>query len=200
MKMENNLITEQVFEIKWLKLSSDIDKRFSELIEELNSNGTEFSRNLKKELCEMKKRTEDEFKEVWSYMKSHLISIEHGQKMLYDPKEGLLTIALRKVEEAIKMARDAAQCTLGSKQASEKAESAAHKAEKAIDKVWKAILFPVVGSAILWFSAQFLLIGPKQDEVINELRNKIKQDAENQNRTETRMDKLYLMLEKINRR
>jgi hypothetical protein len=163
-----------------LKIMDEINKRFEEVLHDLNENGSEFSRNIKLEILELRDNTKKEIEELWSWSKSQLLSIKQGQQMMYDPKDGLITIALRKVQEAVKMAQDSALCTIAAQKASEKAEMAADGAKQAVDKVWIAILLPVIGSAIIWLATQFWIAGPKQDALVKEMKAKLEQDAKNQ--------------------
>jgi hypothetical protein len=89
----------------------EINDQFDEIISGLDKDGTEFARSLKAEIVGMKKGVKKEMENVWSYLKSKLVSIEAGQKMLYDPGEGIMSKTLEKAEMAVKMARDSAACT-----------------------------------------------------------------------------------------
>lgn len=93
---------------------SETYQAFDDTIEQLNREGTEYARGLAKDLKNIKNKTAEEIKNVWSFVKSSLVSIEAGQKMLYNPKDGIMTKTLEKVSQAIKMSRDSAECTAAS--------------------------------------------------------------------------------------
>lgn len=104
-------MTENEIENMRLRLMAEVNERFDEIVRDLNDNGTEFARSLEKEIVVMRNSVKKEVENVWSYLKSKLVSIETGQKMLYDPKDGIMTKILGKVDMAVKMARDSAACT-----------------------------------------------------------------------------------------
>lgn len=107
----------------------EVNEQFDAIVKELDKNGTEFSRALKAEIQTMREGVKEEMKNVWSYLKSKLVSIETGQKMLYDPKEGIMTKLLEKTQAAVKMARDSAECTAACQKALEESKDYLEKQE-----------------------------------------------------------------------
>lgn len=139
MKLSNDTDLENIR----LRVMADVNERFAEvndqfdaIVKELDKNGTEFSRSLKAEIETMRKGVKKEMENVWSYLKSKLVSIEAGQKMLYDPKEGIMTKLLDKTEAAVKMARDSAECTAACQKAVEASKDYLEKQdEKHVEEV-----------------------------------------------------------------
>lgn len=172
-------MNEQELELVRLRIMADVDCRFETVMKELNMNGSEFSRALRKEMNSLRLNTEEKIKEVWSWVTSHLVSIEAGQKMLYDPKDGLIQKALNKVEAAVKMATDAAACTVEARKAADDAKLYIRANIFVTAVTFLGILVTVVGG-------YFAFIGKTRDEISNQramvtaLQEKLKQDADNQ--------------------
>lgn len=186
---EGVTMTEQEMELLRLKIMEEVNLRFDELVTELNCNGSEYSRALSKELDEMKAKAKRDLDEVWSYVKSQLVSIEQGQKMLYDPKDGLLTKVLRKAEEAVRVAQDSARCTAAAQKAAERSEGFAKEAN-----------FYVRGSIVVTIVAFLGIVGTEvyrvidanskahvelqqQKAMVEALQKKLEQDDKNQVQT-----------------
>lgn len=91
-----------------LNLITEMNDKFDEILKDLNENGTEYSRMLKKDLDVMRENATRDFEEIWSFTKSKLVSVEQGQKLFY---ENIFPRLMNKIELAVKMARDSAQCT-----------------------------------------------------------------------------------------
>lgn len=91
-----------------LNLITEMNDKFDEVLKDLNENGTEYSRMLKKDLDVMRENATRDFEEIWSFTKSKLVSVEQGQKLFY---ENIFPRLMNKIELAVKMARDSAQCT-----------------------------------------------------------------------------------------
>lgn len=171
--------------------------QFDEITRELDKDGTEFSRSLKAEIEEMKKSLKSELENVWSYLKSKLVSIEAGQKMLYDPQNGIMTKVLNKVEAAIKMSRDAAMCTAEANKAAENAAKSADDTRIFVrtNIFVTAITFLGILITVVTFGVSYtekLRDDAKaQKDMIAAMQEKITQDAANQQETVSMMKKLY---------
>jgi len=207
--MEDKLI-----EIKLMELKNEFDGYFRRIIKELDEKGTEYSRSLKSELSSMKEKAKLEMDEIWSYVKSHLISIEHGQNILYDPKDGILTVILKKAEQAIKFAGESAECTAEAAHAARDAEAAAAKTELSskaaadaaddVKRYSRASIFVTattfVGIVITVLTLYLTIANRAKDELKNQetmiiaLHDKLQQDSENQKQTVEIMEKLYKTL------
>lgn len=187
-------------ELLRLQIMEEVNLKFDALMKDLNNDGSEFSRTLRRELTELKKNTTKEIEEVYNYISSKLVSIQTGQKLLYDPKDGILSKALSKVEVAVKMATDSAVCTTEAKKA---ADMSLKSAEEARDYIrtnifvtaltFLGILLTVIGG--VWYSIDRAKTDDVyQNRIVKALQDKIVQDATNQNRTEEIMNKLYKKL------
>jgi len=192
--------TKESLELLRMQIMEDVNTKFDALLKGLNDSGSEFSRSLKRELIELKKSTAKEIAEVYDYVSSKLVSIETGQKLLYDPKDGILTKALSKVEVAVRMATDSAVCTAEAKKASERSESSSKESRDYIRTnifvtalTFLGILVTVIG--VVWYVMDRAKIDDtNQSKIIKALQDKIVQDANNQQRTEIIMNRLYSKL------
>lgn len=180
---------------------NEVNAQFDALIEELNRDGTEFSRALQKDIENMRKNIQKEMKEVWSYLKSKLVSIEAGQKMLYDPKDGIMTKVLNKADAAVTMARDSALCTANSKKAAENSETSAKEAKVYVRTnifvtalTFLGILITVVTFGVT-YTGKLTSDAENQKKMIKALNAKLVQDAANQKETVDMMEKLYKKLQ-----
>lgn len=99
---------ENIIELARMKFMQEVDRRFTVLILELDSKGTEHSRVLEAQVIQDREKAADEFERVWSFTKSKLVSIEMSQQLFYNE---LYPRLMKKTEEAVKMSRDAAGCT-----------------------------------------------------------------------------------------
>ena len=173
--MEN----ENEFELMRMRIMSDVNVRFDEVIKELNEKGTEYARRLKAEMAELKEKTKRDIEELLSWSKSHLLSIEQTHKTVYDPKDGIMTMALKKVELAVKMAVDAAECTAAARKAADDAKLYIRANIFVTAITFLGILVTVVGGYLAF-------IGKSQSEVrqgkemVDALQKKLIQDDQNQ--------------------
>lgn len=175
----------------------EANEKFDEIIRDLDREGTEFSRSLKGEILEMKNKLKNEIENVWSYLKSKLVSIEAGQAMLYDPKDGIMTKVLNRVDAAVKMSRDAAQCTAGASKAAEDAAKSANETRIFVRTnifvtalTFLGILITVVSFGVS-YASKLREDTHNQKAMIAALQEKITQDAANQQQTVNMLDKLY---------
>jgi len=182
---------------------AEANAQFDEIVSALDKEGTEFARQLKNDITHMREGVKNEIENVWSYMKSKLVSIEAGQHMLYNSKDGLLKKALDKVDMAVKMSRDAAECTTGAKEAAETAKGAADEAKTFIRTIifvtaitFLGILITVVTFGVN-YSSKITRDTTNQDKMIEALNEKIVQDKKNQKETIEMMEKLYNKLGKV---
>lgn len=175
---------------------------FDEIVQALDRDGTEFARQLKSDIEHMREGVKSDIENVWSYMKSKLISIEAGQNMLYNSKDGLLKKALDKVDMAVKMSRDAAECTTGAKEAAETAKGSVEEAKTFIRTnifVTAATflgIFITVVTFVVNYSSKITRDTTNQAKMIEALNEKIVQDKQNQKETIEMMKKLYNKLGK----
>jgi len=132
-----------------LRILKEVNEKFDEVLQELNENGTEFARLLAKEVENMRVNTKKELENVWSFVKSKLVSIEQGQKLFYDEIFPKLT---NKIEVAISMARDSASCTAAclesNKEAKQMIKESSARAEKFVAES-RRILYGLVIALIL---------------------------------------------------
>ena len=185
--------TKESLELLRMQIMEDVNLKFDSLMVGLNSNGSEFSRSLKRELNELKKETTKEIAEVYDYVSSKLVSIQTGQKLLYDPKDGILTKALNKVEVAVRMATDAAVCTTEARKSADESRDYIRTNIFVTALTFLGILVTVIGG--VWYVMDRAKIDDvNQGKVIKALQDKIVQDAHNQERTELIMNKLYTKL------
>lgn len=180
----------------------EANDQFDAIIKELDREGTEFARALKVEIESMKRGVKEELENVWSYLKSKLVSIEAGQKMLYDPKDGIMTKVLNKVDAAVKLSRDAALCTANANQAAENASGSAKEAKIFVRTnifvtalTFLGILVSVVTFGVS-YTGKLREDAENQKKMIAALHEKLVQDAANQKETVTMMEKLYKKLGK----
>jgi hypothetical protein len=185
--------TDAEIELLRLKVMEDVASKFDALIKVFNENGSEFSRALKNEMIILKRETEKQVDEIYSYIASQLVSIQAGQKMLYDPRDGLLTKALNKVEMAVKMSTDAAACTVEARKAANDAALYIRANIFVTAITFLGILVTVVGGYFV-FLEKNSEDDKNQNTMIIALQEKIKQDANNQRETITMMQKLYKKL------
>jgi len=182
---------------------AEANAQFDEIANALDKEGTEFSRQLKNDIVHMREGVKSDIENVWSYMKSKLVSIEAGQHMLYNSKDGLLKKALDKVDMAVKMSRDAAGCTTGAMEAAKAATGAADEARIFIRTnifvtaiTFLGILVTVVTFGIN-YSNKINKDTTNQDKMIHALNEKIVQDKNNQKETIEMMKQLYNRLGKV---
>lgn len=189
---------EQDLKLLRLRIMTEVNKRFDELLEELNANGSEFSRALKKEVERLEKETHDHIEEVYSYMKSKLVSIEAGQQMLYDPNDGLLTKILKKAEATVKMATDSAACTVEARKAAEDARGFVRSNILVNAGTLVAVigLFVTMLIFVISFTAKMQEQLTAQQAVVKAMEEKIRQDAGNQHETVAILKDLKVELKK----
>jgi hypothetical protein len=194
------MIDEKDLELLRKEVMEEVDVRFNALIRELDEKGSEFSRSLAKDVEAMKKKAKEDIEELWSWSKSQLVSIEQGQRILYDPKDGLLAVALRKVSEAVKFAQDAALCTAASNQSADRAARAAEDTRAFVRTnifvtaiTFLGILITVVTFAVT-YSSKSKEESRDAKALIAAMNEKIEQDAANQRETVGLMNKLYRKL------
>lgn len=107
------------FETVRLKIINEVNEKFDGILTDLHNKGTEYSRNLAKEVEVMKGNTTKEIDNIWSWSKSKLVSIEQSQKLFYEEIFPKLT---NKVVVAVDMARDSATCTAAALKSVERSE------------------------------------------------------------------------------
>jgi hypothetical protein len=186
-------MTENEIENMRLRLMAEVNERFDEIVRDLNDNGTEFARSLEQEIESMRESTKKEFKNIWSYMKSKLVSIEQGQKLFYDD---IFPKILSKVEVAVKMARDAALCTVEARKSADDARVYLRASIIVIVVAFIGIVGTTVWNGISQ-GGKLKTQVDNQGKMITALNDKLRQDADNQTETVKILEKLHKTLERL---
>ncbi len=185
--MDNVADELEVFKFEMCEI---MEKKFNNLILELNKNGSEYSRFLNHDFLNFKEKTKTSIDEVYNWIRSKLISIEQGQQLLNNDKDGLINRTLRQAEAAVKLAADSAENTAKASLATAEARECLKKSIEInsanSNKNIVVLIFGFIGFIIpVTFGFINLIITAKasdknQKDIIAQLEIKIQQDRENQ--------------------
>jgi hypothetical protein len=169
-------LSEQDYEGLKARMMIDVDRRLDELVIDMNSKGTEYSRCLSDRMEQIRKDVQREIGEVWSFTKSKLISIETWHNFF---NNDIFPRLERKIGEAVKMAESASCNTIISRDAAKEAKKSVDQARifLATTIITLAVaLIGIVGTSV------YKIVSDKQDQgaMILALQEKIHQDALNQ--------------------
>jgi hypothetical protein len=172
-------LSEQDYEGLKARMMIDVDRRLDELVIDMNSKGTEYSRCLSDRMEQIRKDVQREIGEVWSFTKSKLISIETWHNFF---NNDIFPRLERKIGEAVKMAESASCNTIISRDAAKEAKKSVDQARffLATTIITLAVaLIGIVGTSV------YKIVSDKQDQgaMILALQEKIHQDALNQRET-----------------
>jgi hypothetical protein len=184
------------FKLKRYEILEAMNARFGEIVKELNNNGSALSKELAEEVKKNFLDNQVEHKALKDWMKYELDTLKTTNKIILEPDRGLIPRMEKKVETAIALASDACKSNADSKLLVIESKKEVGKASWYL----MANVFILVAFAVGAFAVYVELASKASKDLVNQgamisaLHEKLKQDADNQNRTEAIMNKLYKKL------